>query len=112
MEQILSVFMGDDILANPSDAIILRRRVERYLVEGKDAVVVLDFAGVNGVLPGFVDELLSPLFDLLGETLSDRVLLDNCSASVLNDLKCVAETGRPVVPTAPAPSLRSGRHAA
>ena len=111
MQQILSVFAGDDILVRSAEAGLLRRRVQDCLDERDDAVVVLDFAGINGVSHDYVDELLSPLFDVLGDTLPDRVLLDNCSASVLNDLKCVADLNRPVTLTAPE-QTRHGRRVA
>ena len=109
MQHILSVFAGNDVLADQLEAATLRRRVEEALDDG-DAVV-LDFASVNRIAPGFVDELIAPLFDLLGEALPERVLLENCSASVLNDLKCVAEMQRPVT-IGPIRDAARGRQAA
>ncbi len=109
MERVVSVFSGDDLLLDTAAASSLRARVEAVL-SGED-VAVLDFSQVNGVSTEFADELLAPLFDRLGASMPDRVLLDHCSASVLNDLKNVAETHRPV-PTEHRPSIRRGRHAA
>ncbi len=112
MEQVLAVFRGADILKHAGDAGALRREIEEVLREGEDTVVVLDFAGVNGLSHGFVDELLAPLFDLLGEAMPDRVLLDNCSAAVLNDLKCVADMARPVAMAEHRREAGRGRRAA
>ncbi len=111
MEQVLTAFAGNDILTEAS-AQRLRGAVEERLADPAD-VVVLDFAGINGVSSDFVDALLGPLFELLGDTLPERVLLDNCSASVLNDFKCAAETGRSAKFTTGARGLgRRGRQAA
>ncbi len=112
MEQVLTAFAGNDILTEASAAERLRAAIEERLAHSAE-IVVLDFTGINGVSSDFVDALLGPLFELLGDTLPERVLLDNCSASVLNDFKCVAETGRSAKFTAGARGLgRRGRQAA
>ena len=105
------MFAGNDILVDAANASALRTRVEDCLDRSAE-VVVLDFAGVNGVSNDFADALLGPLFDLLGDALSEKVLLDNCSASVLADLRCLAEMHRPVE-ISPRPSAaKRGRQAA
>ncbi len=106
---ILPVLADSDIVSSASEADDLLIVINRVLDSGD--TVILDFAGVNGVEPAFVDALLDPLHDRLGDTLPDHVLLENCSASVLTDLRNVAETGRPALAGAAAPT-RAGRHAA
>ena len=68
----------------------VRTAAEALLRKDPPAVVVLDFAGVDGVSHSFADELLSPLSDLLHEAVRSRVLLANCSGDVREELELVA----------------------
>jgi hypothetical protein len=102
---------GDTAELCRGDAVALLARIERILDAEQDCVVVLDFDGVGRITHDAIDELMAPLFDRLGETLPDRVFLDGCAASVLADLREIAEADRPEAGSRFVPEQR-GRHAA
>ena len=111
MRHTISVLAGDSAELRRDDAAALLARVEWILDAERDCVVVLDFNGVGRITHEAIDELMAPLFDKLGETLPDRVFLDRCAASVLADLREIAEVDRPDA-TCAFPQEQRGRHAA
>ena len=91
MDRRIPLFEGHSFLGGRVVAWRVRTKAAEYLTTNSVDVVVLDFAHVGGVSHSFADELLSPLTDLLGKKVSDRVRLMNCRPSVYSDLSSVAE---------------------
>ena len=111
MQHTVPVMAGDTAELRRDDAVVLLARIERILDAEDDCVVVLDFGGVGRITHEAIDQLMAPLFERLGETLPDRVFLDRCAASVLADLREIAEADRPDAGSGFVPEQR-GRHAA
>jgi hypothetical protein len=86
----LTLFRGHRFLGGRGVAHEVRLAAVDALRRDRREVVILDFAGVEGVSHSFVDELLSPLTDLLHEAVSQRVRLENVSDEVLEELEIVA----------------------
>jgi hypothetical protein len=88
--KVMPLYRGHSFLGGRSVAQRVRRDAEALLASDPEAVVVLDFRGVEGVSHSFADELLTPLSESLKSTMRERVLLTNCTAEVLEELKLVA----------------------
>lgn len=86
----LSLYRGHRFLGGRGVPHDVRRAAEHALRRDQSTVVVLDFAGVEGVSHSFADELLSPLTDLLNETVRERVWFVNVSDEVLEEMGIVA----------------------
>jgi hypothetical protein len=99
---VLRLFHGHRFLGGRAVANRVRNEAERLLRTDRSAVVLLDFAGVEGVSHSFADELLTPLNELLCERLGARVFLSNCSSGVREGLEMTASMHGLVMPT-PAP---------
>lgn len=86
----LNLFRGQRFLGGRGWANHLRLAVENALADDEREVVVLDFDGVEGVSHGFADELLTPLNELLGSDLGNRVRMTNVTPGVVEELQAVA----------------------
>ena len=95
MQHTISVLSGTNAVVRVSEASAALSRVENILDGDGDATVVLDFTGVGRFSHEAIDALLAPLFDRLGDALPERVFFDGCAASVLADLREIAEADRP-----------------
>ena len=96
----LKLFRGHRFLGGRSVAHQVRLVAHDILENDPNALVVLDFAKVEGVSHSFADELLSPLSEYLNEDMKRRVLLANCAPEVLEELQLVADMHRLVMPGA------------
>lgn len=105
MAHTLTLNRGHQFLGGRGTAHAVRRAAEDLLASDASAVVVLDFAGVEGVSHSFADELLSPLSELLHEAMHHRVLLANCAADVREELELVASMHRLFMPGALAAAM-------
>ncbi len=90
MDKRFVLFRGHRFLGGRAVAYEVRREAEKLLEKQPNLVIVLDFEGVEGVSHSFADELLSPLSDLLGERVAERVRIENVDPDVLEDLRLVA----------------------
>lgn len=100
MERRMELFRGHRFLGSRGGAHQVRVAAEELLRREGSAVIVLDFAGVDGVSHGFADELLSPLSELLHDKMRRRVKVVNCSDKVWKELKLVAGMHRLFLPAA------------
>lgn len=91
MATTLKLYRGHAFLGGRGVAHEVRTEVERRLAESERSVIVLDFAGVEGVSHSFADELLSPLSERFDQQVSRRVKLVNVAEEVAEDLKLVAD---------------------
>lgn len=98
MREVVKLYRGQRFLGGRSLANRVRVAAEDLLARDDDTVVVLDFAGVEGVSHSFADELLSPLTELLHSAVRDRVWLVNCAPEVREDLELVATMHGLVMP--------------
>ena len=91
MDHTLALYQGFPFLGGRSVAFKVRTEAEKLLRSSCNARIFLDFSNVEGVSHSFADELLSPLNDLVGSAVSERVGIIHCSEEVVSDLKSVAE---------------------
>jgi hypothetical protein len=77
----------------------VRLEAEDFLRDVPDGVVVLDFSNVEGISHSFADELLSPLSELLGERVRERVFVEGADEEVAEILAIVARMHRLWMPT-------------
>jgi hypothetical protein len=83
------LFKGIAFLGSRGHANTLRLNAEEALSTHAEAIVEFDFSNVRGVSHGFLDELLTPLDELLAEQLPARVKFTNCSDRVADTLDLV-----------------------
>ena len=112
MTKMYRLYQGQQFLGSRGLANAVRVSAEETLTSDSSAVVEFDFSGVRGVSHGYLDELLTPLSELLGEHLSGHVTFTNCSAAVVEAVDLVCEMHhlhRPTVTVAGERLAGSGR---
>ncbi|MBI0432213.1 STAS-like domain-containing protein [Roseomonas sp. KE0001] len=90
MERVLALYAGRAFLGGRGVAFKVRTEAAASLNRSPYSTVVLDFAGVRGVSHSFADELLSPLADVLGAQVPERITITNCDGQVEGELRSVA----------------------
>jgi len=89
MTHVLKFKAENAFLGGRQVALDLRSRAIAVLANQAESVAI-DFSGVRGVSHSFADELLSPLSEMLGQSLSRRVTITCCDPEVEEDLRSVA----------------------
>lgn len=89
MTKTFDMYRGLPFLGSRGTANIARCMAEDFLRADSQAKVVFDFSGVKGVSHGYADESITPLNELLGPVIKQRVVFENCDDKVEETFRLV-----------------------